>query len=495
MEDSKLFRILRTFTKNEFKLFEKFVNSPYFSSGRDVTGLLTVLKNYYPEFKTEYTGGAALHKELFQNAAYNEKRIKNLIIELTKMADKFLIVNRFLKDENKKDNLLAYEYKERNLEKYFAHSLKFIESKIARSPFNSFESFTKEEELEKLNQEYFVNINKWVKVVESKNRYSEYFILTFLIRYLRILREKHVAESAYNTFYGNEALDALLETFNAERLVNILIEKNYKHSYLLAIYFHGLKALENSASNEHYMKFKSLALEHLDKFSHTEKYMLFSDMVTYCIEKDRLKPGSFIEEEFSLYKDMIRHNVYSWTENEYMQIVTFRNIMITSLELKEYMWLEEFTLNYSDRLKPEYRDNMKNLVLANIRYAEGRFEEALAFIQKVKYDVFLYKVDVRNLAMKIFYELDMFEQAFYSIDSYRHFLANTHELSEYFKVQNINFVNLFAKILKVKADGNFEELELTIKEINSTDPLSSRNWLLNKTEEIIKKGAGQPDSF
>jgi len=489
MEDSKLFRILRTFTKSEFKLFEKFVNSPYFSSGRDVTGFFMVLKNYYPDFKTNYTNSAALHKELFEKAAYNEKRIKNLIVELTKMADKFLIVNRFLNDENKKDNLLAYEYKERDLEKYFAHSLKLIESKITKSPFNSFDSFANEEELEKLYQEYFVNMNKWVKVVESKNRYSEYFILTFLIRYLRILREKRVAESAYNTHYGNEALDALLETFNAERLVNILIEKNYKHSYLLAIYFHGLKALENSASDEHYMKFKKLVFEHLGKFSHTEKYMLFSDMVTYCIEKDRQKPGSFIEEEFSLYKDMIRNNAYSWSENEYMQIVTFRNIMITSLELQEYRWLESFTENYSDRLKPEYRDNMKNLVLANIRYAERRFEEALAFIQKVKYDVFLYKVDVRNLALKIFYELDMFEQAFYSIDSYRHFLANTHELTEYFKVQNINFVNLFAKILKAKADGIFEEIDVIIKEINGTDPLSSRIWLLNKSEELIKKGA------
>ena len=50
MHTGKLIQILKTFSPDEVKNFEKFVVYPYFSTGRNVEGLYSILKPYYPEF-------------------------------------------------------------------------------------------------------------------------------------------------------------------------------------------------------------------------------------------------------------------------------------------------------------------------------------------------------------------------------------------------------------------------------------------------------------
>ncbi|MBK7255286.1 MAG: hypothetical protein IPI04_15600 [Ignavibacteria bacterium] len=51
MKDTKLIQNLKTFTKDEIKLFERFVASPYFNNGRNYLPFLKELRNHYPDFK------------------------------------------------------------------------------------------------------------------------------------------------------------------------------------------------------------------------------------------------------------------------------------------------------------------------------------------------------------------------------------------------------------------------------------------------------------
>jgi len=44
----KLIQLLSSFTKEEFKEFEKFILSPYFNSSRNLHPLYLALKKYYP---------------------------------------------------------------------------------------------------------------------------------------------------------------------------------------------------------------------------------------------------------------------------------------------------------------------------------------------------------------------------------------------------------------------------------------------------------------
>jgi len=50
LKDSKLIKLLKNFNSEEFKEFEKFVASPFFSRGRDLLPLFKALKPFYPGF-------------------------------------------------------------------------------------------------------------------------------------------------------------------------------------------------------------------------------------------------------------------------------------------------------------------------------------------------------------------------------------------------------------------------------------------------------------
>nr|MBP9096964.1 hypothetical protein [Ignavibacteria bacterium] len=49
--NEKIISILKTFTKSEIKEFKKFVASPYFSPGRDLSKYFEVIIKYHPDFE------------------------------------------------------------------------------------------------------------------------------------------------------------------------------------------------------------------------------------------------------------------------------------------------------------------------------------------------------------------------------------------------------------------------------------------------------------
>ena len=98
MNDSKLIQILKTFSVNEIKDFEKFIASPYFSTGRNVEGLYSILKPYHPEFDSSKLDKKTVFKKLFPCDKYSEMKFKNVTTALTRLAEQFL-VNESIKND------------------------------------------------------------------------------------------------------------------------------------------------------------------------------------------------------------------------------------------------------------------------------------------------------------------------------------------------------------------------------------------------------------
>lgn len=191
-----------------------------------------------------------------------------------------------------------------------------------------------------------------------------------------------------------------------------------------------------------------------------------------------------MRESFDVYKEMLKYNAYTVNDGEYFNLVTFRNIVLVALRLGETEWLKDFLKNYTDELKPEYRENMLNLYNGYLIFEEGRFEEALKLVNKVRYDVFAYKLDIKNILLKIFYELNFFEEAFSLADSYKHFLENTKEFSEPYKLQYRNFIRIYIWLLRAKSSGEDKNIGTVLSNIRKTKALAGKDWLLKKAKEL-----------
>jgi hypothetical protein len=485
MKESKLAEIIASFSKEELKSFEKFIASPYFSTGRDVSGLFSVFKKNYPDFNSPAIEKKNIFSSLFPSEEYNEKKLKNISSDLTKLAEQFLVHSSLKSSETEYDRLLAIQYHERKIDKHFLITINSLEKKAENALFDGIDCFRTEEEISRLKENHLFRRNDFDNSIKTRLEYIEYFTLSFLIKFIKELRGKLVITTRYNRKFESLLFDSVRENLDFEKLLETLREKNYSYLWIIELYYYSFMCTYNVSETKYYERFRNLFYENIERFTRFEKHHIFTSLAFYCIRQDETENRYFQEEELRVYKEMLSHDAYSISAKEHFNVVFYRNIMLIALRLGEHDWLEKFEAGYTGKLKPEFRENISSLVKASLDFARGRFDEALENISKIRYDLFLYKFDVKNLMLKIYYELDLYEQAFAMIDTYRHFLVNNKEYAEVHKIQLRNFIDMYNKLLKAKESGKKENAGVLLKKINETDVLPARAWFIEKVNELI----------
>jgi hypothetical protein len=486
MKDSKLIEILTTFSKEELRSFEKFIRSPYFTTGRDVTGLLSYLKKYYPQFEPAKMDRRNIFAALFPEEKYNEKKLKNINFDLTKLAEQFLIIESVKSDEIECQKRLTTQFKERDKEKLFLNNLNSLEKKLGKILIDD-NYFEYQKKFYQLKEEYYLGKNMFEEAIKMREKITEYFILSFLVEFFKYLTEKDTINTIYGTHFKNILFDSICECIDFEKLLLLLKRENYSQLWVIEMSYFAYKFNVNQNDEESYKKYKKLYYNNTDKFSRAERFGIFRNLIFFCNINSIRKKRQYKLEEFEIYKEMLTQNSFSPSEKEYLHIGLYRNIMHCAISLKEYKWLENFARQYTPMVKPELRDNLKYLVHAKLDFQQGRFDDALENVSKIRYDVFIYKLDVRSLMLKIYYELDLFDSAFSMIDSFKHFLYENNELGKSLKRQYGNFVSVYNKLLMAKESGKIENLDILLQEIDSADEIESRLWLQRKVNELLNK--------
>lgn len=487
MKGNKLLEILRTFSEDEIKSFEKFIDSPFFERQRDVSGLYSLIKKYHPDYANENLDKQKVFSKLYPKEEFNEKKLKNLYSELTKLAEHFLLYRSLRINEINDKLSLASEYKKRDLDSLYNSVMKTIEDKLNYSPFDSYEGFNLREKFFYIKDEYYFWKNDFDKSIKNRIEATEYFTLTFLIKYLQRLRDKNMLTLRYNKPFENPLLDTLTENINFENTIDSLRKSNYRYVWLLEIYYYIYLCEKDNTDTEKFYKLKDIFLSHINFFSQESKDQIFSSMIGYCERAASEGKEEMYSEEFELINKMLEFEVFTGGKNKFINPVVFRNIMLLALKLKEYDWLEIFGKNYIEKLKPNFRENLDHLLKANLNFARKYFDKALYNLSDIKYDHFMYKFDVKNLMLKIYYELGLYSQAYSLIDAYKHFLDDNKEHSKIHNENYRNFLTLYSKLLKMKESGNFSELPQLLKQIRNTQSLASRIWILEKIDEINRK--------
>src|SRR5437762_7687979 len=109
MKDSKLISILKTFSKEEFKEFGKFVDSPFFSKGRNLKPLYEALKKFYPSFEIPEFSAEKIFGMLHKNETYSAVLIRKLFSDMTRLAEEYLFNKTFRSERFDINKALAIE--------------------------------------------------------------------------------------------------------------------------------------------------------------------------------------------------------------------------------------------------------------------------------------------------------------------------------------------------------------------------------------------------
>lgn len=110
MENLKFTEILRTFSPKELKEFEKFIKSPFFSNGRDVSEFFSLVKKHYPEFSGNKYSRETIYLKLYPGEPYKDHIMRNIISVFSKMLAEYLTINRLRKSRLNQKNCISMNY-------------------------------------------------------------------------------------------------------------------------------------------------------------------------------------------------------------------------------------------------------------------------------------------------------------------------------------------------------------------------------------------------
>jgi hypothetical protein len=334
-----------------------------------------------------------------------------------------------------------------------------------------------------LKSAYYTEFSDFENLIDCKKKYFETSAVQFIIDFTEILTAVEPVRSTHGKKLENNFIESVIKCFDIEKLLKLIEKDNYIHP-LIALQYYIIKIEMNPDDANYYYLLRDLFYKNLDMFDREEKCYVFNRMINYCVQQKF--DMSFIKEGLEVNKKMLEQNAYSFLESDCMQILTFRNILITCCRLKEMKWLEYFIENYIKTLSPEYRVDMENLSYASLYFGKNEFEKALESISKINHEFFVFKTDLRNLLLKIYYELNHIEQAFSLVDSYKHFLSVTKEISEEVKKVNYFFINFYLKLLKIKSGQSKEQPSYIKSKIEKEENVGNKFWLLEKTDELLK---------
>jgi hypothetical protein len=485
MKDTRLIRLIKTFSKEELKSFGKFLESPFLKPSRNTLLLYNYITKFHPDFETDKLDKKNVFKKIFPNESYDEKKIANYIIDLMRSAKDFLIHKSLDEDEIECLLFLGNEYYNRKLLNTNLSLLVDIEKKLKPGFTTTSDYLSKFRKLIFLKSSYYTDENEFDKSIECE---MEYFIVSatqFIIDYTQFLSSKKPAMNTHGIKMANNFSDAIIKCFDIDKLIKLTEKEEFINSFLISLHYYRLKTIEQPDNLNHYYTLKEHFIKVISNLNRDEQFFMFTYLQNYCVLKVHEGNEVFKREGFEIYKLMLEHNSYSYSENEYMEILTFRNIIHFCYMLNEIEWLKSFIDKYTNALNPEYREDMRNFSFANFYFHQKEFEKSLEFIsRRFNHEIFLFKTDVKNLMIQIYYELDHIEQAFSLVDSYKHFLSSNKEISESLKKIYTKFLKYYFELLKIKSGQSKETPSFIKSKIEKEKNLVNKKWLMQKSLEL-----------
>jgi len=489
MKDTKLAALLRTFSAGEFAELGKFVSSPYHRK-RNLEDLFEILKPFYPDFDGSKFTNEYVYEKLYPGRKFGDARsdslLKTLTSELFMLCKELLIQLELKENESFKKYLLLTQLRKRKLTNEFLK-----ESVTARKRFEipggEVKDFLEKYFITNPLTEFYIDANDFSNSYEMIILQSEYIAAASLTKSLRFSHQKKAAEEGYNLTTRSNLSESLINHLDMESLIKELKENKSDFYPYIGISYLSHLLVKDKNDESHYFKLKELLFKHDDLYSHPEKYIFFSMLCTFGNEMfAERREKKYSRGVLEIYMKMIETGLYKFSQTDFFQIGLFRGMLIQARHCGEFEWMKHLIDNYINELHPDQRENMRLYSLGQYYFGIGEFGKALESLITLKSDYFLYKKDLKNLLFRIYYSLGYYEEAFSVLDSLKHYLSSTDDLSE--KIINLsrNFVKFASELLRLKTgpDKSKNNRMYLAKKIRDTKNVESAEWLMEKIEEM-----------
>ncbi|MCI0448652.1 MAG: hypothetical protein L0Y79_02560 [Chlorobi bacterium] len=483
MKHSKLINILKTFSKEEMKHFEKFVSSPFHNSIKNNVQLLTELKRFYPGFNNEKLSYESLFEKIYPRKKYNRQMMWNLTSGFEKLAEEFLVQTSLKKNKFEHLEFLFWEFRDRKLSNYYHRIINGIE-KLLETEGIDYLYWEKKGHLEVYKQFYHHLMDRVQFMSDSKLKASEYQILQFLRMAVGTMNDMGVLARSYNLKFDVNILLEFIKHTDLKKIVLYAHIKNYEYAFLMDIYYHSLMLFLEPKETQHLYKARELYEKHFARFSMSEKRTIMHWILNYCNWRaDESGHSEYRKIIFELNEFRLNEGLAFFPEGRIPK-ANYNQILNGALSVNKIKWAEDFIKKYSPMLQPEIRQGAESMALATLYIKKKQYSKALKTLSTIEFVDIIDKLTARGIQAISYYEMKEFETLLNHIDSSKHFLNKNKFIGEFYHTAHGNFYNYLQKLLAVREEN--EDTRLLCKKIKNETILSNKSWLIEKTAELEK---------
>jgi hypothetical protein len=487
MKDSKLIKILKTFSMEEIAAFEKFIASPYFNTVKNYLTLFKAVIKFYPDFIDDKLKHEYIYKKLYKGKPFNKQVMWNVKSGLENLAEEFLEQVALKKNQFKRMELKVSEFGKRKLLVNYTHTLGKMEKLLEKNAID-YTYFENKGHLENYKQVYYFLTNKVQAMGESKLKASEYQVLLFLRMTAGGLNDMSVLTKDYNSSFEVNLPMKFAQHVDLKSIAEYASSNNFEYSFLIEIYYHSLMMLLKPGETEHLNEVRRLYGMNYDKFNLSEKRIIMHWILIYCILRSESEGIKYERIIFELNKFRLNEGLVFYPKGQIHKAIYFQ-ILSVALSVGEIKWAENFIKVYTSKLQPEIQEFTLAMANAYLHFQTKEFEKVLKNINNVEYADIWDKLWAKSLLAQTYYEMKEFDSLLNHIDSSKHFLKNNKSVSELYEKSYGNFFNLLTKLISLSEHADLSSIPVLKKEIQSTIKLDNKKWLLEKVEELeeIKK--------
>ena len=474
MQRSRLIAVLKTLDMKSHTRFGAYVASPFFNKNEKVRRLCVYLLQFAPDFEHAALQKKAVYEYVFQKKDYAELPLNNVISDLLQLLYDFLAHQRYQSQPHLKREFLLSELLDREL---YGEVERFAEKAL---PVQHYEAYLHAYRLHEKADE--------AAIAKGKRGYNEHlqrgadaFDLYYYCNKLRIACDmasrNAVIQAKYECHFLTEVLDWL------ERNPNEVQE-----APILGVYLQALQMLTETDQAGHYFDLKNLLSQHIALFSRHELQSLYHYCLNYCVRQINSGQGAFYREVLDLYKLLLQENIL--LQNGHLSQWAYNNIITAGIRLREYDWTEEFIQRYREFLQSDAQYNAYTYNLAALFYEKGAYSSALQQLQNVEFTDAFYHLSAKIIQLKSYYALNETEPFMALLEATRKFLSRNHQLSDYQKKSNANFIKLSRGLFQLRqckplvtARAFRQRSTNLLSQVQRMQPLANKDWL----EEAVKR--------
>lgn len=467
MADNRLYGVLESFSKQDWKDFDRFVRSPFFNRQQILIEFMNYLREYF-KVNRRLPTNEQLFKALYPDRIFEDVRIRLIISNLYKLIEQYLVHSILLKENDKSQLILLDQYQKRNLPKYFERNVKQYTKKMKTRDCKDVSYFEHLAQL-KIKQTHHDSAHKKRTNDFKFQSASDAIDLAYISLKLKETCLLLSHQTIYKKEYELGMLNAILEHIEAKKLLNIPT---------IAVYYYCYHLMHYPTRDDNFIALKSLILKEAIPFTDSDLKDIYIIAINFCIKKINKGTVSYKQELYFLYKKGLEKG-YLITDG-ILSRFTYRNITTMGIMAEDYDWVEAFLSKYKNFLEKKYRTDNYAFNLAMVKYTRQDYDSALQLLNQADYKDALLMLAAKAVLLKIYYELDEYDLLESHLDAMAIFIRRKHSLG-YHRDNYKKLIYYTRKLLELDF-YNKNAVKLLKTTIVETTGIAERSWLLKQLD-------------